>query len=619
MRLAQALRLPTRLATPILLVAATFALSGRGPASQLRAEQPLPRFLIVTDAPTFGRTPVPIRWQVLSSEPSRSEATGLGSLNVRGSSSSPNPKRPYKLEIHDALGNDHKISLLGMAKESDWILYASFTDKTFIRDVLAYDLWRDMGYYAPRWRYIELYITTNSVPLTNHSSIDPSIQLSSSYGGIYVLLEKIKRGKHRLNIQKLPRDSFATFATSCSNDFLSGGYIFKKDRLNPGEKGFISSVGMNFAYEEPKERDITPAQRQWLTNHINEFEAVLFGKNFSDPENGYAKYIDTDSFIDYHWMVEMGRNMDAFFMSRFFYKDRGGKIKAGPIWDWDFGFGNVGIASQTNRWVADSMTRGAHYHWYNRLFQDSDFLQRYIDRWSELRTNIFATSNILARIDALAAQIEPHAERNYQRWPYLDINVGGTHFRGKTYRSHVDYLKNWIEGRLAWIDSQDFPKPVLTVIPPLLSSSLPFVQNSSSGSDKIQNPSSPSVTESSQIQNSAPLSTSLPSRPSVQDASPFRVGHPDSIGAPPSPLASRSSVQSDSAFRAPPSALSMSCQPGAGSIFYTTNNTDPRLPGGHVSPNALEYKSPIPITPGLQVKARVLSDYGLWSAPALFP
>jgi hypothetical protein len=98
------------------------------------------------------------------------------------------------------------------------------------------------------------------------------------------------------------------------------------------------------------------------------------------------------------------------------------------------------------------------------LFEDPDFLQLYIDRWSELRTNVLATSNVLARVDAMVAQLDGAIERNYQRWPTLGKPVHPNKFVGQTCAEEVNWLKQWITGRLAWIDSQGFPAPMSHVI-----------------------------------------------------------------------------------------------------------------------------------------------------------
>src|SRR5262245_66518172 len=115
-------------------------------------------------------------------------------------------------------------------------------------------------------------------------------------------MENIKRGKDRLNIKKLkPTDS--------KESEITGGYIFKRDRVNStNERVFRNSKKLEFIFEEPKGRDITPEQERYLTNYINAFEAALFGPDFCDPEKGYRRYIDIDSFVDYHWMQELGKN-----------------------------------------------------------------------------------------------------------------------------------------------------------------------------------------------------------------------------------------------------------------------------------------------------------------------
>ena len=459
-------------------------------------EEPITDFsstlpLIIVD--TLGQpTDVPVRYGATSPPPVRPklpavvtiltptngrstlletpEHHGWASVNIRGGSTSALQKKPFKLELQDEAGNDLKAGLLGLPRESDWILLASYHDSTFVRDVLAYELWRQLGYYAPRWRYVEVFVKTNrsenavrsgaGAAGTNRRTL-PSFELPGwgNYAGLYILVEKIKRGRHRLDIEKLrPEDS--------KEPEISGGYIFKKDRVNVGESGFETSQGVRFAFEEPKEREITASQRTWLTNYVNEFERALFGKDFRDPTNGYAKYIDVASFIDYHWMLEVARDMDGYLLSQFYSKDRGGKLKMGPMWDLDMAFGNSTYLKgyRTYGWRFEQVPE-VSYKWFARLFEDPDFLQRYIDRWSELRTTVFATTNLLALVDALVTDpLKEAQQRNSRRWPNFEAPIDPAVDRGKTYRSEVNWLKRWITGRLSWIESQDFPPPKAQVV-----------------------------------------------------------------------------------------------------------------------------------------------------------
>jgi hypothetical protein len=246
---------------------------------------------------------------------------------------------------------------------------------------------------------------------------------------------------------------------------VTGGYILRKDRIKAGDQGFVTRQGIPLIYDEPKARATVPAQESWLTNFVNEFEGVLMSGQFRDPTNGYAKYIDAASFVDYHWIVEMSQGSDSFWVSQYFLKDRGGILEAGPIWDWDLSFGNA-LFEMTNsiagwRWAGID---GKDYKWYGRLFEDPDFLQRYIDRWSELRKTVFATSNVLAQVDRLASEVNEAQARNYARWHTLKKPLLGVSGVLRTYDEHVKWLKDWITARLAWIDTQDFPPPVVSML-----------------------------------------------------------------------------------------------------------------------------------------------------------
>ena len=154
------------------------------------------------------------------------------------------------------------------------------------------------------------------------------------YAGIYVLVEKIKRGKERVNIAKLgPADK--------AEPDITGGYIVKRDHSHNSERTFRTRQGGPYRYVYPKARDITNEQKRWLKQYLNAFESALHGEDFANPETGYAAYLDVDSFIDAHWLIELSKNVDGFRYSAFLTKDRGGKLKPEPPWDWNRSFGNA--------------------------------------------------------------------------------------------------------------------------------------------------------------------------------------------------------------------------------------------------------------------------------------
>ena len=239
---------------------------------------------------------------------------GWGGIKTRGSSSLQFPKKQFAFETWDGLKEDTNVSILSMPAESDWILYAPYSDKSLMRNYLAYKWSNDIGRYAVRTRFVEVFLNTNGDKVT-----------MSDYAGVYVFMEKIKRDADRVNITRIgPSDNLLPE--------VSGGYIVKKDRLDPGDSGFHTSLGQHLAYVEPKEREITVPQRNWLWQYFNSFESALYSSNYTDPVNGYAAWIDVDSWIDIHIMVELCKNIDGYRLSSFMYKDRNGKLHMGPIW-----------------------------------------------------------------------------------------------------------------------------------------------------------------------------------------------------------------------------------------------------------------------------------------------
>jgi hypothetical protein len=193
---------------------------------------------------------------------------------------------------------------------------------------------------------------------------------------------------------------------------------------------------------------------------LNQFERALYGSNFKDPARGYAAYIDVDSFIDQHWIVELTKNVDGIRFSNFLHKDRGGKIKMDPIWDWNLSFGN---ANGKQGWLPENwywpQLGDSEYLWFRRLFQDPDFEQRYVDRWGVLRTNIFASSNLLARVDELAKVLQEPQARNFKRWPILGRFVNPNYYVGQSYEDEIRWMKDWIRARMVWVDKQFLPAP----------------------------------------------------------------------------------------------------------------------------------------------------------------
>jgi len=379
--------------------------------------------------------------------------SGTIGIEIRGSSSQFFPKKQYGIELRDATGTGINASLLTMPAEEDWILFAPYNDKSLMRDALAYKLGRDLGRYAPRTKFCELV-------------------LNDVYQGIYVLTEKVKRDGNRVDINKLNPEEIA-------GDDLTGGYIIKIDKFTGGGgEGWnsvyppsnVGSQQVFFQYEYPKAKDIVPEQKVYIQQFVSKFEDVLANSTFADPVNGYAKYIDVNSFVDFFIMQEITKNVDGYRLSTFLHKQKdsdGGKLVMGPIWDFNLGFGNADYCTSGNPegFVLDfnNLCDGDFWlipFWWKRLLQDNAFRVKVATRWSELRTTKFRQEVVHAYIDSVATVLNAESQqRNFRAWKVLNRYIWPNYYVGPTFQSEVDWLKGWVSQRLSWLD-QNMPSVI---------------------------------------------------------------------------------------------------------------------------------------------------------------
>jgi spore coat protein CotH len=373
---------------------------------------------------------------------------GKVGIELRGSTSQSFPKKPYGFETRDNTGEDLDVSLLGMPKESDWTLNATYNDKSLMRDGLAYILAGSVMEYAPRVRYCELV-------------------LNNSYMGIYLLIEKIKRDKSRVDISKME-------VTDNSGDALTGGYIIKLDKTTGSNsrsgwfsryKPFTGALkNTYFQYEYPSVDNITDAQKNYIQNHIHNVEDVIASNDYKNIISGYRKYIDVNSLMDFIIINELTKNPDGYRLSTFFYKERdsdGGKLKLGPVWDFNLGFGNVDYCTQGNpeglviqdfNKVCPNDGWVIHF-WWKKFLDDPDFYDSLKRRWQHLRKNQFSLEKINQKVDSISSLLAGPQVRNFTKWPVMGKYVWPNYYIGKSYNEEVNWLKWWIANRINYLDN----------------------------------------------------------------------------------------------------------------------------------------------------------------------
>jgi hypothetical protein len=384
--------------------------------------------------------------------------SGKIGIEIRGRYSASLPQKPYGIETRDLYGANLNTSLLGMPSENDWILLANYNDKTFMRNYLAFEISREMGHYAPRSRYCE-------------------VVLNSEYLGIYLLTEKIKVDKNRIDIAKLNPDEN-------TGDDITGGYVFKNDYYTSNDNWVSNFSPINkpgaevhFVYYDPEPDELTLQQKNYIRDFTDSFETTLYSPGFSDPQTGYRAFLDVNSFVDYFLIGEVTRNVDAYKKSRFYYKDKDsndGRIHSGPVWDYDWAWKNI-----TENCIHFNQTDGSGWaykinecnaypvppSWEVKLMQDRKFVSELHDKYFILRKNILSQTHLDQIIDSVAALLEMAQNRHYQKWKILGINVG-TPESGEqpdTYSGEIQKFKSWINTRLAWLDDNMVGKSYASV------------------------------------------------------------------------------------------------------------------------------------------------------------
>jgi hypothetical protein len=376
----------------------------------------------------------------LSSPPSLAARTGF---HVHGQSSSTFAKTPYRVELRGPTDLDEAHVVLGMPADSDWILNGPYPDKALIRNAFVYSLGRDMGMQAPRFAFAEFYLNVSARPLA-----------TNDYMGVYIVVETVKNSKDRLDLNKLKAGDLTLPA-------VSGGYVFKFDQGAAVPPlltctGAAATCWTDMQLVDPQSPQ--PAQQAYITAYIQSFQDALNGADYTDPSIGYPMYVDPASFVDEIIVNELTRNMDAYVRSQYFYKDRDGKISAGPLWDYDLsidaggGNGNLDIAG----WQYEQSALRNVNDWFQRLLTAPAFAAQVVARWQALRQGLLSDAEVDARIDRLTAPLANAAARNFARWPNLtDPSVGGfATTMDPTWQGQVESLRAWIKARMAWLDTQ---------------------------------------------------------------------------------------------------------------------------------------------------------------------
>ena len=404
----------------------------------------LPIVVIETEAGHIPDEPkTTARMRVVDNGPDERNAVGDAptgydgwvGIERRGSSSSRFPKKQYAVETRHEDGSNREVSLLGLPPEDDWVLYAPYSDKSLVRNALAFHLGRATGRYASRWRFCE-------------------VVLDGDYQGVYLLLESVEAGGDRVAL--------------ADTDSLGGGVLFKLDKRTGGGETWpsrdpVTGQFVRYQFHDPEADELSEAQRDEVEASFDAMEEATASGGLDALGAEGSGHIDLDSFVDYVLVSEVTKNVDAYRISTYFHRPAvGAPIHAGPLWDYNLAFGNAdyGAAADPEGFQYATPYTSDTYpipSWFSRVVQSSPFQDRLRERWADLRAGPLHTDTLGAWIDATTARLDEAQTRNFERWPILDEDVWPNAFVGGSYPAEVGYLRTWLTERLAWLDGELLP------------------------------------------------------------------------------------------------------------------------------------------------------------------
>lgn len=354
----------------------------------------------------------------VSSEDGRVWYDGPAVAWMRGRSSSWAPKKQYGVELRDEADESVEVDLLGMGKESDWVVNGNYFDRLLVRNRLGFDLFQSWGgeeRYAPQSALCEL-------------------ALDGEYVGAYTLVERPKRDGSRIDIE--------------ADDGEGGSFVMKQNDEGCFYWNTTATGCWKLIY--PNEDELSEGSAEGITRYLSSWEAAVTSAEPYDETSGVFAHVDMDSLVDIVILEEFFKNEDAYYTSMHIWKDRGGTIHFTP-WDLDMTFGQFpyypyGDYANPEVWI----------NWRPQLWSvmtaSPEFQARLVTRWEELRAGSMSEEAIFAAIDHLQAIYGEAIDRNFELWPIETINYGGWFYEVSSYADEDAYVRDWIGRRLAWMD-----------------------------------------------------------------------------------------------------------------------------------------------------------------------
>ena len=365
------------------------------------------------------------------------QVTHYDSVEIRGRGNSTwnMSKKPYRIKLHQK----ERFLGEGKANTKKWTLLANAGDKTLIRNAVTSAMGEFLGmYFNPAYKFVDLNV-------------------NGSYYGNYQISDQVDVRKYRVHVKEQDYP-----LTDESN--ITGGYLLEADGFKDGNCFTTSTYSVPIRIHYPDEDEIAYEQNEYIRQYMRDFERVLRSDDFTDPEHGYRRWVDSTSLANWYIATEVSANIDGFY-STYFYKDRDDSLLYwGPLWDYDIAYGNDTRKGDTSRRMMTDVGYGQVALWINRMWDDPWF-SKLINRRFHEALDAGLEEHLMHTIDSLVTLLDRSQARNYQKW---GINNKMYHERVlySSYDQYVRDLKSFITVHIDYLEEAFADKQPVEPTPP---------------------------------------------------------------------------------------------------------------------------------------------------------
>ena len=360
-------------------------------------------------------------------------------IRGRGNSTWNLPKKPYRIKF----SQKEKFLGTGYAKAKSWTLLANASDKTLMHNAITSLMGDFLG------------LKNNPA----HKFVD--LTLNGTYVGNYQISDQVEVRPHRVNIAE------QDYPLTEESD-ITGGYLLEVDGFKDGNLITTSHYGLPVVIHYPDDEEIVPEQTNYIHEYLNEFERVLSGNDFADPEKGYRAWVDSTSLVNWFIATEVSGNVDGYWSTYFYKEQQDPKLYWGPLWDYDIAYNNDNRTDRngtdnTERQLMTDAGYGATKLWINRMWQDPWFGQLVNRRYAQV-VQEGLEEYLYQQIDSIANLLQESQQLNFQQWG-ISTRVLRERVLYSSYDQYLDYLKNYIGVHMAYLRTAFAEKKVAEPTP----------------------------------------------------------------------------------------------------------------------------------------------------------